>query len=79
MTKSLGDQQLFTSPYHPQTNGLIDRLNWKINQVIATFIDPLHQNWDQVLPFAIHAFNTSAQASTKSSPFWDLYGRDPHL
>ena len=59
LPQSLGIKQLFTSPYHPQTNGLIERMNKSIKQVITAYVDPLHQAWDEVLPFAVHAYNTS--------------------
>ena len=79
LSHSLGIKQVFTSPYHPQTNGLTERMNKTIKQVISAYVDPLHQSWDHVLPFAIHAYNTSVQTSTKISPFRALYGRDPCL
>jgi transposase InsO family protein len=60
LTNSFGVTQLFTSPYHPQTNGLTERLNQTLKQIISSFVDPLHQNWDNVLPYVVHAYNTSA-------------------
>ena len=59
LSHSLGIKQVFTSPYHPQTNGLTERMNKTIKQVISAYVDPLHQSWDQVLPFAVHTYNTS--------------------
>ena len=47
--------------------------------MLRAFIDPLHENWDNMLPFAVHAYNTSVQASTRVSPFRALFGRDPCL
>ena len=79
LSASFGINQVFSSPYHPHMNGLAERLNRTIKQVIAAYVDPLHQTWDQVLPYAVHAYNTTVQASTKVSPFRALYGRDPHL
>ena len=79
LSHSLGITQIFTSSYHPQSNGLTERLNRTIKQVISAYVDPLHQSWDQVLPFAVHAYNTSVQESTRISPFRALYGRDPRL
>ena len=79
LSKQLGISQAFTSPYHPQTNGLTERLNRTLKQMIAAYVDPLHQNWDTILPFVVHAYNTSVQSSTRVSPFRALYGRDPKL
>ncbi|KAH7415488.1 hypothetical protein KP509_14G047600 [Ceratopteris richardii] len=77
--KCLGMTLLFTSPYHPQTNGPTERMNKTIKQILNSFIDPLQQNWDQVLPFAVYAYNTSVQASTRVSPSGAFYGQDPKL
>ena len=55
-------------------------MNKTIKQIISSFVDPpLHQEWDQVLPFAVHAYNTSVQTSTRVKPFRDLDGCDPNL
>ena len=69
LSQCLGITQVFTSPYHPQSNGLTERLNRTIKQVISAYVDPLYQSWDQVLPFAVHAYDTSVQESTRISPF----------
>ena len=37
------------------------------------------RNWDEKLPFVLFAYRTSVQESTKGSPFFLLYGRDPVL
>ncbi len=79
LTSSLGIRRLLTSPYHPQTNGLTERMNKTLKQMIAAYVDPLQSDWDQILPFVVHAHNTSVQASTRISPFRALYGRDPRL
>ena len=79
LTTSLGICSLLTSPYHPQTNGLTERMNKTLKQMISAYVDPLHSNWDRILPFVVHAHNTSVQASTRISPFRALYGRDPRL
>ena len=79
LSQCLGITQVFTSLYHPQSNGLTERLNRTIKQVISAYVDPLYQSWDQVLPFAVHAYNTPVQESTRISPFRALYGRNPRF
>jgi hypothetical protein len=54
-------------------------MNRTLKHMVHAFIDPLHENWDDMLPFAMHAYNTSVQASTWVSPFRALFGRDPRL
>ena len=70
---------MFTSPYHPQTNELIECLNKTLKKEIATYINTCHKTWDQILSFVTHAYNTSVKASTQINPFRALYGRDPRL
>ena len=79
LSHSLGIAQIFTSSYHLHSNGLTEHLNQTIKQVISTYVDPLHQSWDQVLPFVVHAYNTLVQESTCIRPFRVLYGHDPRL
>ena len=69
LATQLGLQQIFTSPYHPQMNRLTV---WMNKQQLTAFIDPLHTTWDSILPFIMHAYNTSVQASTRTSPFGAL-------
>jgi hypothetical protein len=79
ISKALGMEQIFATPYHPQTNGLTKRINRTTKQILASFVNPFHQDWDTIIPFAIHAYNTSVQTSTLISPFRALYSRDPRF
>jgi hypothetical protein len=47
--------------------------------MIAAYVDPLHQNWDTILPFVVHAYNTFVQSYMRVRPFRALYGRDPKV
>lgn len=66
-----------TSAYHPQTNGLAERFNRTLGDMIAKYVAPDHSNWDSVLPFVTFAYNTAVQTTTGFSPFFLLYGREP--
>lgn len=65
-----------TSPYHPQTNGMTERFNRTLADMLAMYISPDHRNWDKVLPFITFAYNTAVQNTTQFSPFFLLYGRE---
>ena len=73
----LGVQKLNTSGYHPQTDGLVEKFNSTlINIMVAKSSDSVKLEWDQQLLFA---YRLSVQESTKESPFFLLYGQDPRL
>ncbi|UYV63284.1 hypothetical protein LAZ67_2003650 [Cordylochernes scorpioides] len=66
----------FTSAYHPQTNGLTERLNKTLADMLSMYVDVEQRNWDAVLPYVTFAYNTSQQESTGFSPFYLIHGRD---
>ena len=75
----LGVKKINTTAYHPQTNGLTERFNRTLTDMLAKKVDKSGRDWDTHLPFVLFAYRTSVQESTKESPFYLLYGRDPRL
>ncbi|UYV68139.1 hypothetical protein LAZ67_5003162, partial [Cordylochernes scorpioides] len=67
----------FTTSYHPQTNGLTERLNRTLINMISMYVNTDQKNWDEILPFVTHAYNTTIQETTGYSPFFLLFGRKP--
>ena len=67
------------SPYRPQTNGLVERLNHTLAMMLSMYVNPQHDNWDKSLPYVTFAYNTAQQSSIGCSPFFALYGREPLL
>lgn len=68
-----------TTAYHPQCNGLTERFNATICQILSMYIKENQTNWDQMVPIALFAYRTSVQESTEETPFEVLYGRSPKL
>uniref|UniRef100_A0A224Z9V6 Tick transposon n=1 Tax=Rhipicephalus zambeziensis TaxID=60191 RepID=A0A224Z9V6_9ACAR len=66
-----------TTAYHPQTNGLTERFNRTLGDMLSMYVASDHGNWDHVLPYVTFAYNTAIQATTGFSPFFLLYGREP--
>lgn len=66
-----------TTAYHPQTNGLTERLNYTLATMMSTYVNDDHSNWDSILPYVTFAYNTACQATTGFSPYHLLYARDP--
>ncbi|UYV66998.1 hypothetical protein LAZ67_4003622, partial [Cordylochernes scorpioides] len=67
---------LFTTAYHPQTNGLTERLNKTLGDMLSMYVDAEQRDWDSVLPYVIFAYNTAQQGSTRFSPFFLVHGRE---
>lgn len=66
-----------STPYHPQTNGLVERTNRTLTNMLAMYVSSDHKDWDDVLPFITYAYNTAKHETTDYSPFYLLYARSP--
>ena len=68
-----------TTAYHPQCNGLTERFNATLCQVLSTYTNENQTNWDEFIQVALFAYRTSIQETTLKTPFELLYNRDPRL
>lgn len=75
----LGIHQLNTTSYHPQTDGLVERFNRTLTDMLAKRVDKSGRDWDSHLPYVLFAYRTSRQEWTGESRFFQLYGHDPRL
>ena len=75
----LGVKKVNTTAYHPQTDGLVERFNRTLINMLAKRVERHGQDWDHHLLFTLFAYRASLQESTQESPFLLLYGRDPRL
>jgi len=69
-------QHIRTTAYHPQGNGLTERMNQTIKNTLSKLAGTI-TNWDHYLPSALFAIRTSRQEATTFSPFELVYGRLP--
>ena len=75
----LGITQLPTSGGHPQTDGLVERFNRTLKQMLAKVVAAGGHNWDSLVGPVLFAYRTTPHTSTGLSPFYLLYGRNPQL
>ncbi|GFV58069.1 hypothetical protein TNCV_2108971 [Trichonephila clavipes] len=66
----------FTTAYHPQTNGLTERFNKTLADMLSMYVDVEQKNWDEILPFVTFAYNTAKEETTGFTPFYLLHGRE---
>lgn len=60
--------------YQLQTDGLVERFNRTLKQMLKKMIAADGRNWDQLLPYLIFSIWEVPQASIGFSPFQLLYG-----
>jgi hypothetical protein len=67
-------KQILTTPYHPRTNGMTERTNKTIVDMIALAVQSHRDDWDETLPFLTFCYNNSIHKSTGKTPFEIIYG-----
>ncbi|XP_057377379.1 uncharacterized protein LOC130698711 [Daphnia carinata] len=60
---------------HPETNGLVGRVNRTLTLALCAFVNAEHTDWDLHLAAATYAINTARQATTEITPFELVNGR----
>ena len=65
-----------TSPYHPQTDGLVERFNQTLKSMLRKVATQEGEAWDKLIPYVLFAYREVPQSSTRFSPFELLYGRE---
>lgn len=68
-----------TTPFHSQSDGLIERFNCTLLQMLSTAVIDHEEDWDLQLPLQMLAYRTSVQETTKATPFSLMFGREIHL
>jgi hypothetical protein len=63
----------FSTPYHPKTNGLVERFNKTLCESLAKIGNV--KNWDMNITSVLFAYHSKIQESTKVTPFYLTYGR----
>ncbi len=79
MCDTHGIRHILATAAHPQTNGLVERLNKTLASVLAAYVNLSHDDWDEHLPLAVFAINSARQDTIDRTPFEMLYGRVPNL
>ncbi|CAB4404528.1 unnamed protein product [Rhizophagus irregularis] len=72
-------KHLFSTSYHPQTNGLIERFNRTLSESLAKLSTDHIDNWDSYIAPILFAYYTTKHSTTKIAPFFLLYGRNAKL
>ena len=75
----LGCVKTRTAPYHPESDGMVERFNRMCLMMLSMFVNDRQDNWNELLPFVMHAYRTSVHESTGYSPFRLMMGEECSL
>ena len=75
----MGVKKTRTTGYRPQGDGLVERQNRTLQEIIANFVSIHGNDWDQWLDQAVFAYNTSIHESTGMSPYQLVFGRPARM
>ena len=67
--------QLTTTPYHPACNGLVEKFNGTLKQMLRRMAAERPKDWDRYIAPLLFAYREIPQESMWFSPFELLYGR----
>ena len=68
-SRILGASNFFTTTYHPQCNGQVERYNSTLVQALRHYIADHPQDWDLYAETLTFAYNTQPHTSTGIAPF----------
>lgn len=57
--KELGITAIRNSPYHPETDGLVERFNQTLKRMLRKFVSDTGKDWDKWLPFLLQRSTAS--------------------
>ncbi|XP_034054774.1 uncharacterized protein LOC117534630 isoform X3 [Gymnodraco acuticeps] len=76
LCETLNIKIILCSAYHPQTNGLVEKLNGTIQRSLNKIVAGHPKRWDQVLQSTMFALRTKKQLTTKYIPYYLMSGRE---
>ena len=75
MCKLLGIKKTRTTPYHPESDGMVERYNKTLVKLLSAFVNEEHTDWDQVLPYVMMAYRSSEHEATGFTPNYMMLGQ----
>ena len=69
LQQHLGTEHRVSLAYHPQTNGLVEKVNSTVRSCLIKLCNMEQSNWDEYLDSVLFAIRTSRHKSTGYTPF----------
>ena len=75
MCKMLNVKKTRTTPYHPQSDGMVRRFNKTLVRMLKTYVNDHQSDWDEYLPYVTMAYRSVEHETTGCSPNYLMLGR----
>ena len=76
MCKLLDIEKTRTTPWHPQSDGMIERFNRTLETLLRQSITEDQRNWDLQTPLCCMAYRASVHETTRKTPNYLMLGRE---
>ena len=68
--------KIYTTAYHPQTDGTVERFKRTLLDMLAKMSCKDPKGWNNFLPYALFSYRTTPHCSTQMSPYKLMFGRE---
>jgi transposase InsO family protein len=79
LCKLLNIDKSTTTPYHPMGNGMCERFNRTLCEMLGTLDPDSKSNWKAHVGPLVHAYDCIKHETTNHSSFFLMFGRHPRL
>ena len=71
-----GSHKTRTTPYHMESDGMVERFNRTLLMMLAMFAGKNRDDWDDLLPAVMMAYQSSVHETTRFSPYRLMFGEE---
>ncbi len=79
MCSLLGIKKTRTTVLHPQSEGMVERMNRTLEAQLSKFVDDHQRDWDEYIPLLLMAYRTAEHEATGYTPPKIMLGRNLRL
>jgi len=77
MVRKLGCAPRFNTPGHPEASGMVERFNQTCKKMLHHVMQQHGRQWHKFVPLMLWALRDFANATTGTTPYMLVYGRNP--
>jgi len=76
LLKQLNIKGLATASYNPEANGITERFNRTLIDMLSMYMTLDGKDWDEHIPYVIFAYKTTIHSKTGYTPYFLNHGRE---